>query len=130
MGDHGQIGVYLFDEIDAGIGGQTAFQVGKKLKSVAAHNQVICITHLAQVASFADHHLNVCKVTKAGRTLTQVVELQSQARKEEIARMLAGPELTDKSLENAQDLMNLATLGTTPKKMRTEKAKLEKSLAR
>ena len=61
IADRGGIGVYLFDEIDAGIGGQTAFQVGKKLKSVASYNQVICITHLPQVASFADHHLVVRK---------------------------------------------------------------------
>src|SRR3954451_2836563 len=59
ISDRGGIGVYLFDEIDAGIGGQTAFQVGKKLKSVAEFNQVICITHLPQVASFAHHHLIV-----------------------------------------------------------------------
>ena len=76
IADRGGIGVYLFDEIDAGIGGQTAFQVGKKLKSVAKYNQVICITHLPQVASFADHHLVVRKSTCCGkRTMTEVVEL-------------------------------------------------------
>lgn len=109
IADKGGIGVYLFDEIDAGIGGQTAFQVGKKLKSVAAYNQVLCITHLPQVASFADHHLVVRKSANAKRTVTEVVELASKTeRKEELARMLGGPELTKKSLENAAELLELA----------------------
>jgi DNA repair protein RecN (Recombination protein N) len=108
IADKGGIGVYLFDEIDAGIGGQTAFQVGRKLKSVAEYNQVICITHLPQVASFAHHHLSVQKATRGGRTVTEVVELSTKERKEELARMLGGPELTKKSLENAAELMQLA----------------------
>lgn len=93
ISDQGGIGVYLFDEVDAGIGGQTAIQVGKKLKSVASHNQVICITHLAQVASFADHHLSVRKAVKGKRTVTQVVELSSAERKKELTRMMGGPQL-------------------------------------
>jgi DNA repair protein RecN (Recombination protein N) len=108
IADRGGIGVYLFDEIDAGIGGQTAFQVGKKLKSVAKHNQVICITHLPQVASFADQHLVVRKSTHGKRTKTEIVELEKPQRKEELARMLGGPELTRKSLENAAELLELA----------------------
>lgn len=109
ISDKGGIGVYLFDEIDAGIGGQTAFQVGKKLKSVAAFNQIICITHLPQVASFADHHLVVRKVSSGKRTVTEVFELTGKSqRKEELARMLGGPELTKKSLENAAELLDLA----------------------
>ncbi|MFL5813285.1 MAG: DNA repair protein RecN [Bdellovibrionia bacterium] len=108
IADKGGIGVYLFDEIDAGIGGQTAFQVGKKLKSVASYNQVICITHLPQVASFADHHLVVRKAASGKRTVTEVVALKQSERKEELARMLGGPELTKKSLENAAELLELA----------------------
>ena len=108
IADRGGIGVYLFDEIDAGIGGQTAFQVGKKLKSVAQFNQVICITHLPQVASFADHHLVVRKGSQKDRTTTQVIELSRTERQEEIARMLGGPLLTRKSLENASELLELA----------------------
>ncbi len=108
IADRGGIGVYLFDEIDAGIGGQTGFEVGKKLKSVASHNQVLCITHLPQVAAFADHHLSVQKTTTAGRTQTTVVELSKKQRKEEVARMLGGPVLTKKSLENAGELLEVA----------------------
>lgn len=108
ISDRGGIGVYLFDEIDAGIGGQTAFEVGKKLRSVAKYNQVICITHLPQVASFADHHLSVRKQTEGKRTLTTVIELDTKSRKEELARMLGGPALTKKSLENAGELLEMA----------------------
>lgn len=114
IADRGGIGVYLFDEIDAGIGGQTAFEVGKKLRSVASYNQVICITHLPQVAAFAHHHLSVRKETlkegKDKRTVTTVVELGAKERKEELARMLGGPELTKKSLENAAELLGLARI--------------------
>lgn len=108
IADRGGIGVYLFDEIDAGIGGQTAFQVGKKLKSVASYNQVICITHLPQVAAFADHHLVVQKVTSGKRTITEIKPLKKPERKEELARMLGGPQLTRKSVENASELLELA----------------------
>jgi DNA repair protein RecN (Recombination protein N) len=111
IADRGGIGVYLFDEIDAGMGGQTAFQVGRKLKSVASHNQVICITHLPQVASFADQHLVVRKNSVGTRTVTEVIGLTSKDRKdrkEELARMLGGPVLTRKSLENAAELLELA----------------------
>jgi len=94
ISDKGGIGVYLFDEIDAGIGGQTAVEVGKKLKSVASHNQVICITHLPQVAAFADQHLLVQKKSKGSRTLTEVVELPVAERKKELARMMGGPQMT------------------------------------
>ncbi len=111
IADRGGIGVYLFDEIDAGMGGQTAFQVGRKLKSVASHNQVICITHLPQVASFADHHLVVRKSAQGKRTMTEIVSLAAsdkKLRQEELARMLGGPVLTRKSLENAAELMEMA----------------------
>ena len=108
IADRGSIGVYLFDEIDAGIGGQTAFQVGKKLKSVSQYNQVICITHLPQVASFADHHLSVRKSTQGSRTQTRILQLSVAERKQELARMLGGPDLTKKSLENAAELLDLA----------------------
>lgn len=108
ISDQGGIGVYLFDEIDAGIGGQTAFQVGRKLASVSKHNQVICITHLPQVASFADHHLTVRKRAEGKTTITEVFELKGKTRHEELARMLGGDTLTPKSLENARELLDRA----------------------
>ena len=106
----GGIGVYLFDEIDAGLGGQTAFTVGKKLKSVASYNQVICITHVPQVACFADHHLSISKRTTKGRTVTEVTTLNAEGRREEIARMLGAEKLTPSAIKNAKDLMESARL--------------------
>ena len=108
IADKGGIGVYLFDEIDAGLGGQTAFTVGKKLKSVASYNQVICITHVPQVACFADHHLSISKNTQKGRTITEVKELTLEGRREEIARMLGAEKITPSAIKNAKDLMESA----------------------
>jgi DNA repair protein RecN (Recombination protein N) len=108
ISDKGGIGVYLFDEIDAGMGGQTAFEVGKKLKSVAQYNQVICITHLPQVASFGDHHLSVRKVIQGKRTYTQVIELSLVDRKHELARMMGGSQMTKKSIDSAGELLDMA----------------------
>ena len=110
IADKGGIGVYLFDEIDAGLGGQTAFTVGKKLKSVAAYNQVICITHVPQVACFADHHLSISKHTAKGRTLTEVKVLSLSERREEVARMLGAEKITPSAIKNAKDLMESASL--------------------
>lgn len=108
ISDKGGIGVYLFDEIDAGLGGQTAFTVGKKLKSVAQFNQVICITHVPQVAVFADHHLSIAKQMSKGRTVTTVQELNPTGRREEIARMLGSEKLTPAAIKNAKDLLQSA----------------------
>ncbi len=110
IADRGGIGVYLFDEIDAGLGGQTAYTVGKKLKSVAQYNQVICITHVPQVACFADHHLSIAKHSEKGRTVTQVTLLQGNARREEVARMLGAEKLTPSAMKNAKDLIEGASL--------------------
>jgi DNA repair protein RecN (Recombination protein N) len=108
IADKGGIGVYLFDEIDAGLGGQTAFTVGKKLKSVAGYNQVLCITHVPQVACFADHHLSISKLTSKGRTVTEVRCLSDSERRDEIARMLGSEKLTPAALKNAKDLIESA----------------------
>jgi DNA repair protein RecN (Recombination protein N) len=110
IADRGTIGVYLFDEIDSGMGGQTAFSVGRKLKSVSEHNQVICITHLPQVAAFADHHLLVVKSSKQKKTHTDIVRLPASKRKNEIARMLGGDQISATSLKNASELMKSAEI--------------------
>ncbi len=110
ISNHGGIGVYLFDEIDTGLGGQTAFTVGRKLKSVAAFNQVICITHVPQVASFADHHLSIQKHTQKGRTVTEIQVLNAQGRREEVARMLGSEKITQAAIKNAKDLIDSANL--------------------
>ena len=95
----------VFDEIDTGIGGRAAEAVGKKLKSLARNNQVLCITHLPQIASFADHHYVIEKRESAGRVKTNVRPLDATERREEIARMLSGAKLTDASLKHAEQMI-------------------------
>jgi DNA repair protein RecN (Recombination protein N) len=95
----------VFDEIDTGIGGRAAEAVGKKLKALSRNNQVLCITHLPQIASFADHHYLIEKKEAAGRTKTLVRKLAQEQRTEEIARMLSGAELTDTSRQHAEQLL-------------------------
>jgi DNA repair protein RecN (Recombination protein N) len=95
----------VFDEIDTGIGGRAAEAVGKKLKSLARANQVLCITHLPQIASFADHHYLIEKREATGRTRTLVRALNAEERTEEIARMLSGAKLTETSRQHAEQLL-------------------------
>ncbi len=105
VSDRGQIGVYLFDEIDSGMSGPTAFEVGKKLKRVAAANQVICITHLAQVAAFADHHLVVEKRVEKNRTSVEIQRLGEGGRETELARMLGTDRRSQATVRNARELV-------------------------
>ncbi len=95
----------VFDEIDTGIGGRAAEAVGKKLKSLARANQVLCITHLPQIASFADHHYLIEKRESGGRTRTFVRLLAPAEQTEEIARMLSGAKLTESSRQHAEQLL-------------------------
>lgn len=105
ISDKGGICVYLFDEIDAGIGGLTASVVGKKIRSVAKDNQVICITHLAQIAAFADAHFSVEKKAAGGRTVSRIERVKGPERVDEVARMLGGTQVTAKSREHAKELL-------------------------
>jgi DNA repair protein RecN (Recombination protein N) len=95
----------VFDEIDAGIGGRAADAVGKKLKALSRTKQVLCITHLPQIASFADQHFLIEKHESGGRTKTTVRPLSADERREEIARMLSGAKVTEASLKNADQLL-------------------------
>jgi DNA repair protein RecN (Recombination protein N) len=95
----------VFDEIDTGIGGRAAEAVGKKLKALAKSNQVLCITHLPQIASFADHHYLIEKRESGGRARTFVRPLSPEERTEEIARMLSGAKLTETSRQHAEQLL-------------------------
>ncbi len=98
----------VFDEIDIGIGGRVAESVGRKLKSLAATQQVFCVTHQAQIASLADKHFAVEKETSGGRTTVAVRELDAAERIEELARMLAGAKITDQARENARAMLAAA----------------------
>jgi DNA repair protein RecN (Recombination protein N) len=95
----------LFDEVDAGIGGGVAEIVGKKLKQVAAAHQILCVTHLPQIAALADSHHIVRKEVVKGRTLTNVNRLKESERVEEIARMLGGIKITDKTRRHAEEMV-------------------------
>ena len=97
--------VLVFDEVDAGIGGRTAERVGQVLNELAAHHQVLCITHLPQIAAFADTHFRVEKGEKAGRVCATVTKLSEKDRVEEIARMAGGEEITASTRRHARELL-------------------------
>jgi len=98
----------VFDEVDAGVGGSAAEGVGRRLKKLAAANQVLCVTHLPQIASFADHHYRVEKRESQGRTVAVLSELDAQGRTREIGRMLSGQKLTEEALKNAEQLIRMS----------------------
>jgi DNA repair protein RecN (Recombination protein N) len=95
----------VFDEIDTGIGGRAAEAVGKKLKALSKGNQVLCVTHLPQIATFADHHYVIEKREAAGRAKTTVRQITGGERTEEVARMLSGAKLTETSRKHAEQMI-------------------------
>lgn len=97
---------YLFDEVDTGVSGNTAEKVGKKLKSIAQGQQVICVTHLPQVAACGDVHFQINKINTKDRVQMQVIELKEKARVEEIARLISGEKITKTSLDHAASLLD------------------------
>ena len=95
----------VFDEVDIGIGGRAAEAVGRKLKMLSKRQQVVCITHLPQIAAFADQHFLIEKADKDGRTRTSIRRMEDGEREREVARMLSGAKLTETSLEHARNLL-------------------------
>ena len=104
----GSVGTLIFDEVDSGIGGATAEDVGRKLKDVSKHHQVLCITHISQIACFGDSHYRVVKTIEGERTITSVDVLSEEERLDEITRMLGGAELTKKTREHAREMLELS----------------------
>jgi DNA repair protein RecN (Recombination protein N) len=100
--------VLVFDEVDAGIGGAIAEVVGRKLRELSRHHQVICVTHLPQIACFADKHHSVKKEVRAGRTVTVVDPLEKEAIVDEVARMLGGVKVTEKTRAHAKEMIENA----------------------
>jgi DNA repair protein RecN (Recombination protein N) len=98
----------VFDEVDAGVGGSAAEGIGRRLKKLASASQVLCVTHLPQIASFADHHYRVEKRESKGRTVAAVEELDASARTREIGRMLSGHKLTPEALKHAEQLIRMS----------------------
>ena len=109
MADKEKINTLIFDEIDAGISGKTAWKVSEKMAVLGKEHQLICITHLPQIAAMADSHFMIEKKTKDGRSVTEIKELKEEKELEEIARLLSGTEVTDAVLTNARELKELAT---------------------
>ncbi|MCK5783301.1 MAG: DNA repair protein RecN [Desulfobacterales bacterium] len=105
MADNESLETVVFDEVDAGIGGGVAEVVGKKLHSLARHHQIICITHLPQLAKFGDHHLRISKKVSGGRTRTSIIPLTHETRIDEIARMLGGENITKTTREHAKEML-------------------------
>ena len=100
-----EIGTLIFDEIDAGISGRAASKVGAKLRAAARGRQIICVTHLAQVAAYGEHHLLIEKEISDGRTFTEIKPLDEQGRVAELARIMNGEPITPLALENARELL-------------------------
>jgi DNA repair protein RecN (Recombination protein N) len=105
LADLGPAGMYVFDEVDSGVGGGMAEIIGRKIRSVAQHRQVLCVTHLPQIAVFADQHFKVEKVVRGERTLSSVRRLTRKEQQEEIARMLGGLRITAKTRAAARELL-------------------------
>ena len=104
LADKDEVGTLIFDEVDTGISGAAAQKVGKKLKQVSKGRQIICVTHLAQVAAFADNHLLISKATENERTFTSVTSLDKEGRICELARIMGG-EITDSLKNSAKELL-------------------------
>ena len=104
----GPLGLYVFDEVDAGVGGAVAEVIGRKLREVSRHSQVLCITHLPQIAVYGDTHFRVAKQVAGGRTVSTVEALDPEERLEEVARMLGGVRITRRTRDAAAEMLTHA----------------------
>lgn len=110
LSDKGSVNTLIFDEVDTGISGEAANKVGLKLKQLSKNNQVICITHLAQMAAFADNHIFIDKNVKDGRTFTEVKNLTENERIDELARIIGGNEITDIKRKMAKEMLDKSNI--------------------
>ncbi len=105
LAEKDQVNTLIFDEVDTGVSGRAAQKVAEKLKSVAAHKQVLCVTHLPQLAALADTHLLIAKSERDGRTYTTVTPLDLEGRKRELARIIGGANITETTLKSAEEML-------------------------
>lgn len=127
LADSTRIPTLIYDEVDSGIGGPTAEVVGRLLRRVGESRQVLCVTHLPQVAAQAQHHLQVSKHTQNGVTRTRIKALTEEERIDEIARMLGGVEITKQSRAHALEMIEMARPGKPVKKPSPKKRRPKKS---
>ena len=108
ISDKDDVPTLIFDEVDTGVSGSAAEKIGRKLRQVSKGRQVICVTHLAQIAALCDHHLLIQKQVKDDHTFTQVTELDHPGRVREIARIMSGVDVSELSLQNAEEMLRRA----------------------
>ena len=106
LAEKDSVNTLIFDEVDTGVSGRAAQRVAEKLKSVAAHKQVLCVTHLPQLAALADTHLLIAKAERDGRTYTTVTPLDIEGRKQELARIIGGTHITETTLKSAEEMLS------------------------
>ena len=107
LAEKDQVNTLIFDEVDTGVSGRAAQKVAEKLRSVAVHKQVLCVTHLPQLAALANTHLLIAKSEREGRTYTSVTPLDIEGRKRELARIIGGTSITETTLKSAEEMLRL-----------------------
>ncbi len=107
LAEKDQVNTLIFDEVDTGVSGRAAQKVAEKLRTVAAHKQVLCVTHLPQLAALANTHLLIAKSEREGRTYTSVTPLDIEGRKRELARIIGGTNITETTLKSAEEMLRL-----------------------
>ena len=107
LAEKDQVNTLIFDEVDTGVSGRAAQKVAEKLRAVAAHKQVLCVTHLPQLAALANTHLLIAKSEREGRTYTSVTPLDVEGRKKELARIIGGTNITEITLKSAEEMLRL-----------------------
>ena len=107
LAEKDQVNTLIFDEVDTGVSGRAAQKVAEKLRSVAAHKQVLCVTHLPQLAALANTHLLIAKSERDGRTYTSVTPLDIEGRKKELARIIGGTNITETTLKSAEEMLRI-----------------------
>lgn len=107
LAEKDQVATLIFDEVDTGVSGRAAQKVAEKLRSVAAHKQVLCVTHLPQLAALATTHLLIAKSERQGRTYTTVTPLDFEGRKRELARIMGGASITETTLKSAEEMLRM-----------------------
>ena len=105
LAEKDQIATLIFDEVDTGVSGRAAQKVAEKLRKLAQHKQVLCVTHLPQMAALANTHMLISKSERDGRTYTTVTPLDLEGRKRELARIIGGANITETTLKSAEEML-------------------------